>query len=223
MCIQGPRLTRLIVRRWSARLQPSPGRGCAHAQRRRNCLGGQAAQVQAMEFLVARTPLAPALRPLSGGLGAVSRWCCRFPIGTLLIRHCPRCLTDGTAAAVDGTSHGFAKIVRQMPAIRDLPGPWRAPAGSLGVSAGTIACDHLDARMPAQPGCDGLGAAVGQKIDDLSALKIAHDGPVTLPTPPRPVVNTGHAWRRVCLHFRCPDQAQQRIATDRHRQPGGEP
>ena len=115
---------------------------------------------------------------------------------------------------------GLAHVPEQVPATGDLGGPGRALPGAVGVGAGAVTGDHLDARVALEPAGQGRGRAVGQEVDDAVPLKVAEDGAVALPTPPRPVVDTEHAHLR--RGDRCgagrSHEAQERVAADRHGQ-----
>lgn len=54
----------------------------------------------------------------------------------------------------------------------------------------------------------------------MVALQIDDERAVTLSSTPSPVVDADDARRRHHRQRRCPDQTQQRVATDRHGQPG---
>jgi len=96
------------------------------------------------------------------------------------------------AAAVGSPLQRVAEVAQQVPPISDLLCLGRALAHTLGVDAGAVAGDHLHAWMPAKPGGDRLGAAVGQQIDHPLALEVADDGAVALAAPPRPIVDANH-------------------------------
>lgn len=64
--------------------------------------------------------------------------------------------------AVDGYTHRFAQILEKMPAVRDLRCTGCTATGALGINAGTIARDDLDARIAFQPRCDRVGISIRQ-------------------------------------------------------------
>jgi hypothetical protein len=50
-----------------------------------------------------------------------------------------------TGVPVERPRQGVAEVAQEMPAIADLDGPWRAAPDPVGVGAGAVACDDLDA------------------------------------------------------------------------------
>ncbi len=213
------RLPRLVVRRWPFGLQPTAGRSGAHAQRRRDCLRGQAAPVQPGQLLVAVLPLGTPVRLQSRRFSAV--WGRRrlVLLSSLLLHDRPCGLAHGAAVAINGALQSVAETAQQMPPIRDLHRSRRSSAGSLGISTSTVAGDNLDPRMLAQPGRDGFAAAFGQEVDDAPALQVADDGAVALAAAPSPIIDADDPRRGVRVQVRRPDQPQQRVAADRHGQP----
>jgi hypothetical protein len=73
--------------------------------------------------------------------------------------------------------------------------------------------------MILQPSCDRVTLAVGQQVDRPVALQIDDDRAVALPTPPGPVIDADDARRQNWFDLHGPDQAQQRVAADRHGEP----
>jgi hypothetical protein len=77
-----------------------------------------------------------------------------------------------------------------MPAIRNLNRIWGTSPHAVGIVAGPIAGDDLDAGMRLQPCLDSLGLAVTQKIDwPIIILQIDDDGAVASAATPCPVVD----------------------------------
>lgn len=70
-------------------------------------------------------------------------------------------------------------------------------------------------RKPVSHWCRG---ATGQQVDDAPPFQVADDGAVGLTAPPRPIIDADHArwWRG--NDGTSTDQAQNRVAADRHRQ-----
>ena len=87
------------------------------------------------------------------------------------------CALDGAVMAVDNGTDCIAKIAQQVPAVRDLDRFRRALKDPVCISTGTIACDHLNAGMPAEPIGKRLGLPVWKKIDHLVALEVDKDCP----------------------------------------------
>jgi hypothetical protein len=118
---------------------------------------------------------------------------------------------------VESVAHGIAEIAQQVEPVGDLdclrsPGP-----NAVGIGAGPVTGDDLDAGMRLQPGGDRLGLAIGQEVDGaIGALQIHDQGAVALATAPGPVIDTDDARRRCRFNRDSPDQAQQGVAADRH-------
>ncbi len=58
---------------------------------------------------------------------------------------------DGAVVPIDDGTNGVAEIAKQVPSIGHLDRFRRALTNPVRVGAGTVACDHLDARMLTQP------------------------------------------------------------------------
>jgi hypothetical protein len=61
----------------------------------------------------------------------------------------------------DLSAGGLAQAVPQVPAIGDLDRVGQGPADRFGVGPRTVPADHLDTRMFAPPGLQGVSVAVG--------------------------------------------------------------
>ena len=118
---------------------------------------------------------------------------------------------------------GVGHIVQEMPAICGLDGRGGALADAIGVGAGTVAGDDLDARMGFQPCGNGVGLTVRQKVDGAVTFEIDDDGAVTLAPASCPVIDPDDPRCRDRHHGHRADQAQQCVATDRYSEPGGQP
>lgn len=128
-----------------------------------------------------------------------------------------------TVMAGEDLPQGVGHVVQEVPAICDLDGGGRSLADTIGVGAGTVTGDDLDAGMGFQPCGNGVGLTVGQKVNRAVALEIDKEGAVTLAAAPSPVVDADDTWCWDRRHRLRPDQTQQRIAADRHGEPGGQP
>lgn len=120
--------------------------------------------------------------------------------------------------AVENPGQSITEIAQKVPAIRDLDGVRSAGPNAVGVSAGAVAGNDLHPGMGFQPRRHRLRVAVGQQVDGTVAFQIDDDRAVALTAPPGPVVDADDA--RCCQGRQgsCPDQAQQRVAADRHGQ-----
>lgn len=56
---------------------------------------------------------------------------------------------DSHAIAIDDKTQDLAEILQKMEAVSDLNCIRRAVTSALGVDAGAVSCDHLDARVAA--------------------------------------------------------------------------
>ena len=122
--------------------------------------------------------------------------------------------------SVKDARQGVAEISQQMPAIRNLNRFRSTSPHAVGIVAGAIAGDDLDAGMRLQPRLDSLGLAVTQQIDrSIFILQIDDDGAVASAATPCPVVDADNARGRRYRNGSRPDQAQQGVAADRHGQP----
>lgn len=110
-----------------------------------------------------------------------------------------------------------------MPSVGHLNGFGCTLANAVGVGAGAVAGDDRHPGVRLQPRGDGVGLAVGQQVDGAVALEIDDDGAVALATTPCPIIDPDDARRWGRLHGHRPNQAQQRVAADRHGEPGGQP
>jgi len=133
---------------------------------------------------------------------------------------CLRRSADGAMMLIKDTCQGVAKIAQKMPPIRNLNRIRSTGPHAVGIVAGAIAGDDLDAGMRLQPRLDSLGLAVTQQIDrPVSILQIDDDGAVASTPPPGPVVDADDARGRYYRNGSNPDQAQQGVAADRHGKP----
>ena len=92
----------------------------------------------------------------------------------------------GRTVPVTKGLNSLSKVAQQVPAIGNLGRAWSALADAIGIGAGAIAGDNLDARAVTQPGGDGGSFAVRQQIDHLVRLKV-HQHRAVLPSAPIPL------------------------------------
>lgn len=119
--------------------------------------------------------------------------------------------------AVENTEQRVGGAPEQMPSIRDLDGGGCTPTHAVGISAGPVASNDLDARMPMQPAGQGRGIAVGQEVNDATALEIDQDRAVALAGAPSPVVDAEHARSQDrIIRDLAPDEAQEGIGRNRN-------
>jgi hypothetical protein len=120
--------------------------------------------------------------------------------------------------------HRGTQVAQHVPPVGHLDGLGSALAGPVGVSTGAVTSDHLDARMGAQPGREGLSLPVRQQVHHAVALEVDQDRAITVATTPRPVVyrENPRGARRSPASGAAHDQAQQRIGADGHGQVPGQ-
>ena len=100
---------------------------------------------------------------------------------------------------IEKVPQSVAAITQQMPAVQDLSGIRRAPAGAVGIGADAVADNGRDSRMLPQPRRQSVGIAVGQQVDHPATLEIAQDRAVALAFAPCPIIDAEHPdrWDRV--------------------------
>ena len=111
---------------------------------------------------------------------------------------------------------GFAQVVPQMPAICDLHRIGQGTADGLGVGRGAVTAHDLDARILAQPRFQGVGGAVGQHVDPLVGLGVAHHGGTAVPPALSEVVDADHAGCPPGGQRDAQQGAQGRVTRDAH-------
>jgi hypothetical protein len=116
----------------------------------------------------------------------------------------------------------LAQVLQQMPTIGDLLGVRGRFGGGLDVVGPAVPADQFDTRMLFEPLLHRLGVAVGQEIHDVAPLQIHHDGAVTPPFAPGPIVDPDDAERGRGIVLDPLDAPQERVRTGRHGQTGGE-
>ncbi len=118
---------------------------------------------------------------------------------------------------VESVADGVAEIAQQVEAVGNLDRLRSAGPDTVGIGAGPVAGDDLDAGVCLQPGGDGLRLAIGQPINwPVGTLQIHDQGAVAPAPTPGPVIDADDARRRRRLNRDRPDQAQQGVAADRH-------
>jgi hypothetical protein len=66
------------------------------------------------------------------------------------------------------------EVVQQVPPVGYLHRVRGAMCGALGVAAGTIAADHLDAEVGVEPGGQRIGRTLGQDLHRPVSVHIDH-------------------------------------------------
>ncbi|MDQ1013483.1 hypothetical protein QFZ43_000032 [Streptomyces afghaniensis] len=90
----------------------------------------------------------------------------------------------------DGLLHRGGQVLPEVEAVGDLDGLRCGCGGSIGVGAGAVAADDLDAGMGLQPRGQGGGVAFGQQVEDLVGLGVDHDGSVDVAATHGEIVHT---------------------------------
>ncbi len=97
----------------------------------------------------------------------------------------------------------LAEIVEQVPAVRDLDRTGRAFRDRAGVLGRAVACDDLDARVSAEPRCDGRRRPVWEQVNWPPRFEVDQDRAPGAALAPRPVVDAEYP-RRLGLWHRMP-------------------
>lgn len=111
---------------------------------------------------------------------------------------------------------GLDQIPEHMEAVGNLAGLGSAPAGPFRTARAAIPTDHLNARMPLQPGGQRIGLAIRQQVEHVPPFEIHQDGPIPAPAPKAPIVDAHHAGCRRSGHGRAAHLPQQRVSTRYH-------
>jgi hypothetical protein len=91
-----------------------------------------------------------------------------------------------------GFLDGFAEVLPEVEAIRDLDRVRCVCSCALGVGPCPIPTDHLDTWVRGQPGGEGLRGAVGQHIDRPVGVHVQQHGGIHRSTQQREIVNAQH-------------------------------
>ena len=110
-----------------------------------------------------------------------------------------------------------------MKAIGDLGGLRRTLGGASRIVLGTVAGNNFDPGMGAQPRRDGLGRPLWQEINRLTAFEIDQDGSIDSALAERKIIDPQDPGRGLRGRRGAVENAQDRIATERHPQPRGHP
>ena len=79
---------------------------------------------------------------------------------------------------------GLGEVLPQVKPVGDLDCVRCPGAGPVGVGAGTVTADDLDARMRGQPVRERLGVAAFQQVERRAGLAVDDDGAVVLGSGP---------------------------------------
>jgi hypothetical protein len=108
----------------------------------------------------------------------------------------------------DCVEEGAAGVLHQMPAVGDLLGIGQRLRRRLAVAPATIARQNADAGMFREPSLDGRGLPVWQQRHDAPTLQAAHQRPIPVIAPERPVIDADHL-ERLAWHLRPPAHQPQ--------------
>lgn len=101
-------------------------------------------------------------------------------IGLHLDLHLAAGPLDGGMVALRRGADRTTEVAQHVPAVSDLDSPRRALAGTVGIGAGAVAGDHLDARVGPEPGSQRLGRAVRQQVENPIPFKVDEHRPVAM-------------------------------------------
>jgi hypothetical protein len=111
-------------------------------------------------------------------------------IVTLLrVGHLGGVLSDAAHVPRDDLVDVFAEVVPDVPAIGHLHRGRSRVGGGLGVGAGPVTADHLDAAVRAQPVGEGVRLSVRWKVHRPVAGHVQQHRPVDVPAAQREVVH----------------------------------
>jgi hypothetical protein len=123
----------------------------------------------------------------------------------------------------DAPIDGLGEVLPQVEPVGDLDRVRCPGAGPVGVGAGAVPADDLDAVMGGQPVRERLGVAALQQVERRAGLAVDDDRAVVLPAPDGEVVHPEHprgGRRRVRGGH---DQPEQDLPARRDAQDRGEP
>ena len=202
---------------------PPPQRPGIHPEAGGGVAQRQAIRQELLGLLVAH--LAPGERRLLAPLRRCWPWRLdgsKAGLGRHFVRHLPRDPADDGMVPLHDGPHRVAQVAQHVPAIRDLAGSRGAGADTVGVGAGSVPGNDLDARVAAQPSCQRVGLPIRQQVDHGVALQVHEHRAVAVAAAQRPVVHPEHARRRARRRLRSGHQPQQGVRAGGHGEPRGE-
>lgn len=101
-----------------------------------------------------------------------------------------------------------------MPAVGNLDRLWSSQPSCFCIVSSTVTTDHFHTRVLREPLDKGFGPSIWQQIDHAMSLQVAQECTIALPTTPRPVIDSQHAWGDDFEHAQMPDESQEGIRTD---------
>ena len=66
----------------------------------------------------------------------------------------------------------------------------RSLAHTVGIGTCTVACDHFDTRVLAEPGSQRFRLPIRQEVDHLVAFQIDQNSSVAMPAAPSPIIDS---------------------------------
>jgi hypothetical protein len=95
----------------------------------------------------------------------------------------------------DRLLHGLGEVLPQVEPVSYLDRGRGSLPSSVGITSATVAADHLDPRMLAQPLGQAGAVATLEHLDQPMPLQIDQDGPITAAATERKVVHAEHRHR----------------------------
>jgi len=131
----------------------------------------------------------------------------------------------GQAGAVGGDAllDGLGEVLPQVEPVGDLDRVRRAGPGAVGVGAGAVSADDLDAGVRGQPVRQRLRVAAFEEVQRGAGLDVDDQRAVVLAAADREVVDPGHPRRCRCRVGDGHDEPQQGLPGRRDGQAGGQP
>src|SRR5262249_17375098 len=97
---------------------------------------------------------------------------------------------------LNGVKKGTTGVLHEVPAVGNLDNVRECFGGSQGVAAATVAGDHGDLRLAAEPSLRCSRFSIRQQSNGLASFQVANNRSVALVSAPRPVVASHDGRRR---------------------------
>jgi DNA invertase Pin-like site-specific DNA recombinase len=110
----------------------------------------------------------------------------RFGLGPVL---------EAAAVSTHDPVDGLGEVLQQVETVSDLDRLRRTKPATFGIPARTVTTNHLSAWVSAQPGGEGIGAAVGQQVNGPAGVHVDDDAAVGVALAEREIVDADHGDR----------------------------
>jgi hypothetical protein len=95
----------------------------------------------------------------------------------------------------NGVEKGTTGVLHEVPAVGNLDSVRERFGDGQGIAAATVAGDHGDLRLAAEPSLRRSRFSIRQQSNGLAPFQVANDRSVALVSTPRPVVEPYDRWR----------------------------